>query len=196
MGRLLLTWWLSFHTDEISYIDRRVQLTVPSSHFNKLTRWDWKKKKRESKNNSNHVQANPEYWTQIKESEIICGESREDCLLAPLLGQNGPRLVLGVGVVGQLWWAGWDRALQDGLLQVVEHGRILLGEEGHGHTTLTSTTRTTDTMDVVCGWRKRRRKGAFRVRWRPCRQCVLNHSSEDAAKQRVRYLRCSWPCRS
>lgn len=113
-----------------------------------------------SKNNSNTFRPNPEYPTQIKESEIICGESRKDGLLAPLLGQNGPRLVLGVGVVGQLWWAGGDRALQDGLLQVVEHGRILLGEEGHRHAALTSTTRTTDTMDVVCRWRKRRGRGS------------------------------------
>lgn len=59
--------------------------------------------------------------------------------------------MLGVRMVGQFWGAGGDRALQDGLLQVVEHGRVLFGEEGHGHAALTRTTSTTDTMDVV--WR-------------------------------------------
>ncbi len=82
-------------------------------------------------------------------------KSGKDGLLASLLGQDGSRFVLGVRVVGQLWRAGGDRALQDGLLQVVEHRRVLFGEESHGHATLASTTRTTDTMDVVC---RRRRK--------------------------------------
>ncbi|KAG7221614.1 hypothetical protein INR49_017145 [Caranx melampygus] len=68
---------------------------------------------------------------------------------------DGSRFVLSVWVVGQLWRAGGDRALQDGLLQVVEHGRVFFGEEGHGHTTLSSTTSTTDTMDIVCGRRRR-----------------------------------------
>lgn len=57
--------------------------------------------------------------------------------------------MLSVRMVGELGGAGGDRALQDGLLQIVEHCRVLLGEEGHGHTALTSTTSTTDTMDVV-----------------------------------------------
>lgn len=75
--------------------------------------------------------------------------SGEDGLLAPLLGQDGSRFVLSVRVVCQLRRAGGHRALQDGLLQVVEHGRVLLSEESHGHAALSSTTRTTDTMDVV-----------------------------------------------
>lgn len=58
--------------------------------------------------------------------------------------------MLSVRVVGQLRGAGGDGALEDGLLQVVEHRRVLFGEESHSHTALTSTTRTTDTMDVVC----------------------------------------------
>lgn len=57
--------------------------------------------------------------------------------------------MLSVRMVGELGGAGGDRALQDGLLQIVEHCRVLLGEEGHGHTALTSTTSTTNTMDVV-----------------------------------------------
>ena len=69
--------------------------------------------------------------------------------------------MLGVWVVGQLWRAGGDRALEDGLLQVVEHCRVLFGEESHGYTTLTRATRTTDTMDVVCRGRKRRNGAAF-----------------------------------
>lgn len=79
------------------------------------------------------------------------GKSSKDGLLAPLLGQDGSRFVLSVRVVGQLRRAGGHRALQDGLLQVVEHRRVLLRQERHGHTALTSTTSTTDTMDVVCG---------------------------------------------
>lgn len=47
--------------------------------------------------------------------------SGEDGLLASLLGEDGTRLVLGVGVVGQLGGAGGHGALQEGLLQVVEH---------------------------------------------------------------------------
>lgn len=81
------------------------------------------------------------------------GKSGKDGLLASLLGQDGSRFVLSVRVVGQLWRAGGHRALKDGLLQIVEHSRVLLSEERHGHTTLTGTTRTTDTMDVVCGER-------------------------------------------
>lgn len=77
--------------------------------------------------------------------------SSEDGLLTSLLGQDGARFVLSVRVVGQFRGAGGDWALQDGLLQVVKHSRVLFGEEGHGHTTLTRTTSTTDTMDVV--WR-------------------------------------------
>lgn len=47
--------------------------------------------------------------------------SSEDGLLASLLGQDGAGLVLSIWVVGQFWGAGGDRALQDGLLQVVKH---------------------------------------------------------------------------
>lgn len=79
----------------------------------------------------------------------VC-KSSKDGLLASLLGQDGSRFVLSVRVVGQLRRARGDRALQDGLLQVVEHRRVLLCQERHGHTALTSTTSTTDTMDVVC----------------------------------------------
>lgn len=77
--------------------------------------------------------------------------SSEDGLLASLLGQDGSGFVLSIRVVGQFWGAGGDRALQDGLLQVIKHRRVLFSEEGHGHATLTRTTSTTDTMDVV--WR-------------------------------------------
>lgn len=47
--------------------------------------------------------------------------SSKDGLLASLLGQDSPRFVLSVRVVGQFWGAGGDWALQDGLLQVVKH---------------------------------------------------------------------------
>lgn len=87
-------------------------------------------------------------------------ESGEDGLLASLLGQDGSRFVLSVWVVGQLWRAGGDRALEDGLFQVVKHCTVLFSEESHGHTTLTSATRTTNTMDVVC--RRWRRESAVR----------------------------------
>lgn len=88
----------------------------------------------------------------------VQGKSGKDGLLSSLFGQDGSRFVLSVRVVGQLWRAGGHRALEDGLLQVVEHRRVLFSEESHGHTTLTSTTRTTDTMDVVCMERRKRRK--------------------------------------
>ncbi len=84
--------------------------------------------------------------------------SGKDGLLASLLGEDGSRFVLSVRMVGQLWRAGGHRALQDGLLQVVEHRRVLFSEESHGHATLTGTTRTTNTMDVVCSGRKRRNR--------------------------------------
>lgn len=86
-------------------------------------------------------------------NKIETNKSGEDGLLTPLLGQDRSRFVLGVWVVSELRRAGGHRALQDGLLQVVEHRRVLLGQERHGHTTLTSTTSTTDTMDVVFGGR-------------------------------------------
>lgn len=90
------------------------------------------------------------------------GKSSKDGLLASLLGQDGSRFVLSVRVVGQLRRAGGDRALEDGLLQVIEHHRVLFGEESHGHTTLTSTTRTTDTMDVVCRGEREEKTGGAR----------------------------------
>lgn len=82
-------------------------------------------------------------------------KSSKDGLLASLLGQDGSRFVLSVWVVGQLWRTGGDWALQDGLLQIIEHCRVLFSEEGHCHTALTRTTRTTDTMDVVWGGNRR-----------------------------------------
>lgn len=75
-------------------------------------------------------------------------------LLASLLGQDGSRFMLSIWMVSQLWRAGGDGTLEDGLLQVVKHRRVLFSEESHGYTTLTSTTRTTNTMDVVCKRRK------------------------------------------
>jgi len=95
----------------------------------------------------------------------LCGhsleESGEDGLLASLLGQDGSRLVLRVRVVGQLRRTGGDGALEEGLLQVVEHLRVLFGEERQGHAALTRATRTTDTMDVIC--RRTTRKGTSYV---------------------------------
>lgn len=55
--------------------------------------------------------------------------SGKDSLLSPLLGEDGPWLVLGIWVVGQLWWAGGYWALKDGLLEVIEDRRVLLGDE-------------------------------------------------------------------
>lgn len=52
-------------------------------------------------------------------------------------------------MVGQLRRAVGDGTLQDGLLQVIEDSRVLFGEESHGHAALTSTTGTTNTMDVI-----------------------------------------------
>lgn len=76
-------------------------------------------------------------------------DSGKDGLLSPLLGEDGTRFVLSVGMVCQLRWAGGHGAFKDGLFEVVEHGRILFGQEGHGYTTLTSTTRSANTMDIV-----------------------------------------------
>lgn len=77
-------------------------------------------------------------------------DSGEDGFLPPLLGEDGTRLVLGVGVVGQLGWAGGHRAFQDGLLQVVEDGRVLLGEEGDGYAALPRSACPPDAVDVIC----------------------------------------------
>ena len=86
--------------------------------------------------------------------EICCRvrppPSGKDGLLPPLLGEDGAGLVLGVRVVGQLRRACGRGALQHGLLQVVEHRRVLLGQEGQGHTALAGTTRSANTMDVIC----------------------------------------------
>lgn len=83
--------------------------------------------------------------------KVILGKNG---LLASLLGQDGSRFMLSIWMVSQLWRAGGDGTLEDGLLQVVKHRRVLFSEESHGYTTLTSTTRTTNTMDVVCKRRK------------------------------------------
>lgn len=85
-----------------------------------------------------------------RETNTIPRASGEDGFLPPLLGEDGARLVLGVGVVGQLGGAGGDGALQDGLLQVVEDGGVLLGEEGDGHAALPCAARPPDAVDVIC----------------------------------------------
>lgn len=56
-------------------------------------------------------------------------DSGKNSLFSPLLGEDGSRFVLGIWVVGQLWRAGGHWALKDGLLEVVEDSRILLGDE-------------------------------------------------------------------
>lgn len=120
---------------------------------------------------------------------LVLDSSSEDGLLAPLLGQDGSGFVLSIRVVGQFWGAGGDRALQDGLLQVIKHRRVLLSEEGHGHATLTRTTSTTDTMDVV--WRGDGRSNKMNACLQKCtitRRRVERNKASD--------LRCSSPCRS
>lgn len=77
--------------------------------------------------------------------------SGKDSLFPALLGEDGAWLVLGIWVVGQLWGAGGHWALQDGLLQLIEHSRVLFGEEGDGHTTLASSSRATNAVDVIWG---------------------------------------------
>lgn len=81
----------------------------------------------------------------------ICkwSSSGKDGLLSPLLGEDSARLVLGFWVIGQLGRAGGHGAFQDGLFQVVEHSRVFFGQEGHRHTTLSCTTRSANTMDIV-----------------------------------------------
>lgn len=120
--------------------------------------------------------------TRIKKIQRI--KSGKDGLLTPLLGQDGTRFVLSIRVVGELWRAGGHRALQDGLLQVVKHGRVLFSEERHGHAALTSSTSTTNTMDVVC-----RRKCLLTF-------CVFWKIKNTDKKKEVSYLQCSLPCRS
>lgn len=58
--------------------------------------------------------------TRVQFMKTVC-KSSKDGLLASLLGQDGSRFVLSIWVVGQLWRTGGDRALQDGLLQIIEH---------------------------------------------------------------------------
>ena len=57
--------------------------------------------------------------------------------------------VLGVRMVGWLWQAGRHWALQNGLLQLIEHSRVLFGEEGDGHTTLTCSSCAANMVDVI-----------------------------------------------
>lgn len=87
-------------------------------------------------------------WCHIKEKQKL-NSSGEDGLLSSFLGEDGTRFVLGVGMVCQLGRAGGHGAFQDGLFEVIEHGRVLFGQEGHGYTTLTSTTRSANTMDII-----------------------------------------------
>lgn len=75
--------------------------------------------------------------------------SGKDGLFPTLLRKDGAWLVLGIRVVGQLWGAGGHRALQDGLLQLIEHGRVLLGEEGDGHTTLACSSCAANAVDII-----------------------------------------------
>ena len=111
-------------------------------------------------------------------------QSSKDGLLTPLFGQNGSRFVLGIWVVGKLLRAGGDGALEDSLLQVVKHGRVLFSEESHGYTTLTSTTRTTDTMNVVC-WK--RKSDTIRLI-----SVLLNTKQKKySRKKEASYLQCS-----
>ena len=73
-----------------------------------------------------------------------------DFIFFPLLS-DGPRFILSIGVVHELWrtcahWAG-----QDELLQVVEQGRVFLSEEGHCYTSFAGSASSTNAMCVV--WR-------------------------------------------
>lgn len=77
--------------------------------------------------------------------------SGKDGLFPALLGEDGAWFVLGIRVVGQLWGAGGHRALQNGLLQLIEHSRVLFGEEGDGHTTLACSSRAANAVDVIWG---------------------------------------------
>lgn len=60
------------------------------------------------------------------------------------------RFLLCVGVVGEFWRTRWDRAAQQQLLEVVENGAVLLCDEGYRCAFFASTTRSTNTMRVVC----------------------------------------------
>lgn len=75
--------------------------------------------------------------------------SGKDGFFPPFFSENCSRLMLSIRMVGKLRGACRHRTFQYGLLQVIEHRRILFGQEGHGYPTLSSTTRSANTMDIV-----------------------------------------------
>lgn len=81
---------------------------------------------------------------------LKCRRSGKYGLFPSLLGKNCARLVLSIGMVGELRRAGGHRALKNGLLQIVKYRGVLFGQESHGNTTLSSTSRSANTMNIVC----------------------------------------------
>lgn len=76
--------------------------------------------------------------------------SSKDSFFSSFLGEDSSWLVLGIRVVGQLWrtWGYWT--LKDGLLEVIEDCRILLGYKGDSYTTLASSSCSTNAVNVIC----------------------------------------------
>lgn len=75
--------------------------------------------------------------------------SSKDGLLSSLLGEDGSWLVLGIWVVCQLWWAWRYWTLEDGLLEVIEDSRVLLGDKGDSDTTLASSSCSSNAVNVI-----------------------------------------------
>ena len=85
---------------------------------------------------------------EYSDSTAVVSDVEDDLVLAFLL-DDGAGLVLGVGVVGQLRRARRHRALEQRQLEVVEHGRVVLGQERYRDALLARATRPTDAMSVI-----------------------------------------------
>ena len=74
----------------------------------------------------------------------------KDGLILTLLGSSGTRLGLhSIRVIGQFGWAGGDRAIQKESLEIVEQGRVFLGEKRDGNSGLAGTTCSSNPVCVV-----------------------------------------------
>ena len=72
-----------------------------------------------------------------------------DLLFTSFTRDDGARLVLSIGVIGQFRRAGRHWTGEQQLLQIVEEGRVVFGEERYGRSVLSGSTSSTNTMRVI-----------------------------------------------
>lgn len=82
-------------------------------------------------------------------SELLSPSRNVHHFIFPLLLDNCSRLVLCIRMIGQLRRTSRDRTLEDRLLQIVKYSTIFLCDESDGDTSLSCTTRTSNTMSVI-----------------------------------------------